>query len=77
MRMDEIKKLQKEFPQNGKKLASLIAEEILSQITPKEEKDLKDIEKGIERALNNDATMDLEKYIGIIVGLIKKGAFRP
>ena len=77
MRMDEIKKLQKDFPKNGKKLASLIAEEIRSRITAKQERDLKDIEKGIERALNNDATMDIVKYIDIIIGLIKKGAFRP
>ena len=77
MRIDEIKKLQKDFPKNGKKLSSLIAEEIRSQVTQKEERDLKDIENGIERFLNDNPTVDIEKYIDTIIGYIKKGSFRP
>jgi hypothetical protein len=78
MNSEEIKKLQQVVRIGRADLViPKIAEEIRSRLTPKQLEPLKDMEKNIERGLNDDPTMDLEKFIENIVNLARKNAFRP
>ena len=77
MYSQEIKNLQQEL-RNGNidKVVSFVCQQIRDNLTVQELKPLKDLEKYVKRALSGDPTIDIEKYIDIVIGLNRKKRIR-